>query len=200
MQPRASEFPRRPLISEEFLRLQRRDRIVRSVAECAHGEGLAGLTVSRLVERGHMARRTFYDHFASRQEAVDYACKRAGQRLTEAIGTVRESPNQAEAAIDALLGAVAADPLLAELCLVHSPGAAPDDPGRYVQPLVGRLSRPLGEGTHGELAALAILFAVRMLLIRGQAGGLSEFRDGLVVLAGGGARSTGGFAAPPVRD
>jgi AcrR family transcriptional regulator len=132
-------YPRLPRgrhgLNPEFVADHQRRRLAVAVAELAHECGMAGVTVTSIVDRAHVSRKTFYEFFENRDACADYAAELAADYLF-AAGYDAE----------ALLGAAAAEPNLAELALIHAP-AFGGERGRRFQAIVSEI---VG-GSPGEL-------------------------------------------------
>lgn len=129
-EPGNGSVPDRPrLISPEFVAGYRRERMAVAVAELAHEDGVDELTTARMVARARMSRLSFYELFADKAKCLTYCCEFAGDRLAEPVLTAAQDPEPwpvpLERAIRVLLEAVAEQPLLAELCFVHSAALLP---------------------------------------------------------------------------
>lgn len=179
----------RPMLSKEFVDARRRERLAQTVAECAQKHGLHGVTTSRIVQRARIGRNTFYETFESRDACVESACEMATARLTKPLAAAAAEDGtrgeRAERTVDALIGAVCADPVMAELCLVHSPGSAALGAHRFRDAVVEATWQALGGDRMAELAAGAIVTLVEMRLRQGAAAGLPDLRKGLIGMAGG---------------
>lgn len=138
-----SAYPRLPRgrhgLEPEYVAEYQRRRLAVALAELAHERGMAGATVSAIVGRARVSRKTFYDHFESRDDCADFAAELAVDYLSAAGRDV-----------EALLAAMAAEPNLAELALVHAP-AFGGGRGRRFQAIAGGI---VG-GTAGELLQAA---------------------------------------------
>jgi AcrR family transcriptional regulator len=117
---------RRPTISREFLDAHRRRRYVDAVAELLHEFGRQGATVTNIVRLAGTARNSYYEVFRGTEDCIAYAI---GVAVRELLVTVGEQDGQGEwagevhAAIEGFYGAVAVEPLLAEVFLIHSPSS-----------------------------------------------------------------------------
>jgi AcrR family transcriptional regulator len=114
---------RRPQISREFLEEHRRRRYVEATAELLHEFGREGPTVTNIVRLAGTARNSFYEVFRSAEDCIGYGIAVAAQELLAPLGSEDgegEWTTEVHAAISGFYGVVAADPILAELCLVHS--------------------------------------------------------------------------------
>ena len=112
----------------EFIARFQEQRLAMAVAQVAHEEGPGALTVARIVAAAGVSRRTIYEHFENKTGCFEFACEEARRRLFGPVEAARDSPDswleRVSGAIGALLDAVVENPLLAELCLVHSPAMA----------------------------------------------------------------------------
>jgi AcrR family transcriptional regulator len=127
-----SSIPRRPRISREFVFLHRRRRFALAAAEVVHEFGIHGVTVGILVQLAGTARNSFYDVFGSANDCLAFAVADAHERLFEPVRAARGEGEwlvEVEAAIAGFYREVAADPLAAELFLIHSfgVGLGPED-------------------------------------------------------------------------
>jgi AcrR family transcriptional regulator len=111
-------------IPREAVEDDQRERLVAAIAAIAHERGLAEVSVSRIVEQAGISRKTFYELFESKGECVERACEEAHARLFAGVALASEAGgawlDRVERAVGALLDAATADPLGAELCLIHA--------------------------------------------------------------------------------
>jgi AcrR family transcriptional regulator len=126
-------------LKPEFVADYQRRRLAVAVVDLAHERGMAGVTVSAIVRRARVSRKTFYDFFENRDACADFAAELAADYLSAAEGDV-----------EALLAAVAAEPNLAELALLHAP-AFGGERGRRFQAFASEI---VG-GISGELLRAA---------------------------------------------
>lgn len=159
----------------------KRERAVAAVSALVHEVGPGALTVTLLTKRAKMARNTFYELFDDRGDALSYAVRAGNAKLKRAIDEGATGSDDwlpvLRMTMDSLLEAVAADPRLAELCLVHGrvveSVASPFDP-ELVQTIAGVL-RPGRRGGPApgpgprteELIAYGILSVIAERLRRG---------------------------------
>lgn len=133
---------------------------------------------------------------SSHEAALRSAIEIGNVRLKKAIDDAAAAgwPQRIGAAIEGLLGAVEADPGLAELCLVHGHavegGPLPFDPA-LVQTLAGVMRAERGRDPEPgpglcteELVAYGILGVIAERLRRGEAGSLRGLAGELSQLAG----------------
>lgn len=120
----ASRTPtRRPRVSRAFIEMHRRRRYVDATAEILHEFGRRGVTTVNVIRLAGGARNTFYEVFRSIDDCIAYGI---GLAEAELFGHLDELtgeddwPAELDRAISGFYEAVAAQPMLAELFLVHS--------------------------------------------------------------------------------
>jgi AcrR family transcriptional regulator len=185
----------RQTLSREVVDRHKRDRVVVAASTLTHEIGPRALTVTLLTKRAKMARNTFYDLFEDRGDALSYAMKTGNAKLGRAVDEGAAGAGEwlliLRLTMDRLLDAVAADPHLAELCLLHSRtiegDASPYDP-ELVQAIakVVRFGRREGAAPGPgprteELIAYGVLSVIAERLRRGDLESLrglgGEFSD-----------------------
>jgi AcrR family transcriptional regulator len=183
----------RHLLSREYVDRYQRERMVRAVAELAHEEGLAGVTVTRVTARARISRKTFYDYFGDIEECVDHAGERAMAHLFEPAEEARTAGSPSgettatTARLEGLLEAVASEPLLAELALIHVP-ALGSKRGRWFQEIAVGAVAGLVSGGDDERAAMAetsasaIIGVIAFRVGHGEAARIDEMRQTVVGL------------------
>jgi AcrR family transcriptional regulator len=191
---------RRPALPREFLEASRRRRFACAVAEIVHESGVHAVTVTRICRTARSARNTFYDHFENVNDCLRYA---VGEGFDHLFAPVREVGEQdddwllgVERAITGFYAAAAADPLLAELLLIHSFAVQMDDDDRDfdagVAAMVTLLARGRGKSpakgepvplTEDYLARVIISLAV-MKLRQGEGETLPSHGREMTVLVG----------------
>jgi AcrR family transcriptional regulator len=125
----AAQPSTRPRISREFIEEHRRRRYVEATAEILHEFGRDGLSVSAVVRLARTARNSFYETFAGIEDCVGYGIDMgeaeafAGLEQLDGEGDWHAELDQG---IAGFFERVAAQPLLAELFLVHSGGSRTD--------------------------------------------------------------------------
>jgi AcrR family transcriptional regulator len=192
---------RRPRISREFLEEHRRRRYVDAVAELLHEFSRDDLSVANIVRLAATSRNSFYEVFSSSEDCIAYGI---GLAVGELFATIETQDGEGEwlsEVDDAIAGfyrAVAAEPLLAELFLIHS-AASRVEHGRAAA-LTGaeRFTRLLGRGRTGAeacgrgiLPASAEEYFSRAIValaarrVRGKVEGLPAESRGMTALIGG---------------
>ena len=113
-QPRDSHTGAAPAGAED-----RRERIVTAVTDLAAAKGYRAMSHRDIASQAKVSYNTFYNHFASKQEAMLAACEEARLRLTATIAPAltasADGPTRVCLASSAFLRAVVASPLDARL-------------------------------------------------------------------------------------
>jgi AcrR family transcriptional regulator len=113
----------RPIAAAEF----QRPRIIAATIAVACEHDVAGVTVSRVTKRAHVARRTFYELFANREDCLCAAYEeivgRASSRATPAYEAQARWADRVRAGLQAALEFFDQQPELARLCFVQAPAA-----------------------------------------------------------------------------
>lgn len=134
--PRATRItPRRRSRPHELIAQQQRERIIRAFAEEASEKGYRAVTVTDVVRHAGVARKTFYDNFASKEAcfiaASEFGVKEALRRVVDAAIQVDSWTARVQSGLAALLRYVASEPALARTCIVETLSAGPAAVGRY---------------------------------------------------------------------
>jgi AcrR family transcriptional regulator len=91
-----------------------RRRLMEGLAACIRSQGYADTTVAGIVREARTSRRTFYAHFADRQECLVALLHESNQRtiarIVAAVDPVAAWEVQARQAIEGWIAAVQADP------------------------------------------------------------------------------------------
>jgi AcrR family transcriptional regulator len=116
-------------------------RLLRAMVEVAAADGYQGASVSRVVARAGISRRTFYELFASREDCLIAALEQGVTRIATQMGeayaredTWREG---VRIAVATLLACLDAEPELARACVVEALGAGPAVLARRARVLQG---------------------------------------------------------------
>jgi AcrR family transcriptional regulator len=196
----------RPMLAPAFVEGHQRARVTTATAELASELGLDGVTVTAICEAAQMGRSTFYLLFDGRAAALEYAFAAAYEQIFGAVDRAGLTPRpwlaRLEAGVGTLFAAVAAEPRLAELCLVHSLGAATLSAGSDFEMGVEAVTRLMTGGCPAEGAnagvglglvgpghpmadylARGIVSLAKLRVLRGEIAELPQDRDDLVLLA-----------------
>ena len=150
--------PGRHGLPREFVAHNQRERLIAGLAEAIAENGYTGTTIAHITRNAAVSRRTFYEHFASKDECFVAAYETVMSTLREQVEEAFEAagedwPQAVRAGIAAMLGFLAAEPHLARLCMVEALVAGPVVVERYdsaVQSFVPYFRR----GREGRSAAV----------------------------------------------
>jgi AcrR family transcriptional regulator len=127
--------PGRHGLPREFVVHNQRERLIAGLAEAISENGYAGTTIGHITSHAAVSRRTFYEHFASKDEcfvaAYDTVMEELRERVSAAFDEQSDWPHAVRAGIAAMLGFLAAEPNLARLCMVEALVAGPVVVERY---------------------------------------------------------------------
>jgi AcrR family transcriptional regulator len=128
--------PGRHGLPREFVTHNQRERLIAGLAEAIAENGYSGTTIAHITRAAAVSRRTFYEHFGSKDEcfvvAYDTVMNELQERVTEAFEQEHEDwAHSVKAGIDAMLEFLAAEPNLARLCMVEALVAGPAVVERY---------------------------------------------------------------------
>lgn len=191
--------PGRQLISREFVLHHQRTRIVQALAEEVVDKGYRDVTVAGIVKRAGVARNTFYDSFANKEEcflaASDLAGEEAMRRISEVVRAAPPTwPERVRAGLGAFLSFAASESDLARVFVVESLSAGPAAAERYERTVravvpffrIGR--RDIGHGdalpaTLEETIVGGIFWVVYQRIVTGRADELEELLEEVVEFA-----------------
>jgi AcrR family transcriptional regulator len=101
-----------------------------AVAEVVSLTGYADMSVEAIVVTSGVSRRTFYDHFKSKEDAFLAAYDAVSAQLVEAVGQAFAANDTFEGRVrdclGAFLGFVASEPAFADMCIVEVMAAGPE--------------------------------------------------------------------------
>jgi AcrR family transcriptional regulator len=127
--------PGRHGLPREFVAHNQRERLIAGLAEAIAENGYAGTTIAHITRHAAVSRRTFYEHFASKDEcfvaAYDTVMAELRDRVAKAFEEADDWPHAVKAGIAAMLHFLAAEPNLARLCMVEALVAGPVVVERY---------------------------------------------------------------------
>jgi AcrR family transcriptional regulator len=171
-----SGLPRGPqALPREQVAEHQRQRLFKAMVECVDEHGYVATTISELVARARISRRSFYEHFHNKDECLlatyDTVVERLSRRLEDAQGPAEEWNEQLETFIRTLFDAAGDRPDAARLVCVEMGAAGPvgvqrwaDGAERLERLIVAGFARADGPGTVPEPVARAIVGAVRRIL------------------------------------
>ncbi|HEU5064201.1 MAG TPA: TetR/AcrR family transcriptional regulator [Solirubrobacterales bacterium] len=127
--------PGRHGLPREFVAHNQRERLIAGLAEAVAENGYTGTTIAHITRHAAVSRRTFYEHFHSKDEcfvaAYDTVMTELRQRVADAFDQEEEWPQAVRAGIAAMLEFLTAEPHLARLSMVEALVAGPVVVERY---------------------------------------------------------------------
>jgi AcrR family transcriptional regulator len=127
--------PGRHGLPREFVARNQRERLIAGLAEAVAENGYAGTTIADITRHAAVSRRTFYEHFSSKDEcfvaAYDAVMDELRRRVDEAFKGEEEWPQAIRAGLAAMLEFLIAEPHLARLSMVEALVAGPVVIERY---------------------------------------------------------------------
>jgi AcrR family transcriptional regulator len=146
--------PGRHGLPREFVVHNQRERLIAGLAEAVAEKGYLGTTIADITRQAAVSRRTFYEHFTTRDEcfvaAYDTVMAELHERIAQAFEQAEDWPHAVRSGIRAMLHFLVVEPSLARLCMVEALVAGPVVVDRYdaaIQSFVpyfhsGRIGRP----------------------------------------------------------
>lgn len=116
-------------LSRDFVAQSQRGRILKALVECVGERGYPETRVTDLIARSGVSRKTFYEHFADKEEcflaAYDAAVAQLMRGVTAAYEAEDDWVDAIRAALAAFLEFLAEHPALTRLCIVdvHAVGS-----------------------------------------------------------------------------
>lgn len=130
-----------------------RDRLIAACSQQIQEHGYADVTVAVIIKAAAVSRRTFYEHFDSKEACFlatyDLLMGYVTQHVAAAFAAEKEWPDQIRAALAAMLGFFASEPGLARLCMVEPLIAGPPVSDHHRES-VGRFSYMLEAGRRAD--------------------------------------------------
>ena len=127
--------PGRHGLPREFVSRNQYERLIAGLAEAVAENGYASTTIAHITRHAAVSRRTFYEHFSSKDEcfvaAYETVMTELRGRVGEAFDQEEEWPLAIKAGIRAMLEFLAAEPHLARLSMVEALVAGPVVVERY---------------------------------------------------------------------
>ena len=114
-----------------------RRRILRAVGELVAERGYADVTVELIVKRAHVSYKTFYKHFAGKEECfialfeATFAHAPSERSASASPPSRAPGPSRSSLALRTLVEEILADPLIARAVIVEAPTVGPAITERY---------------------------------------------------------------------
>ena len=126
-------------LPREFVVHNQRERLIAGLAQAVSQRGFADATIADITSNAGVSRRTFYEHFASKEEcflaAYDLVLDHLRSRMTEAASERSTWGEQVVAAVNAALQLLADEPEFARLATLEAVVAGKAGAERYRQSL-----------------------------------------------------------------
>ena len=107
-----------------------RERILSAVGDVASVAGYSDMTVEDVIVTAGVSRRTFYEHFKSKDEAFlaayDAVLTQLFAAVTEAYEGEEQGADRLREGLSAFLGFFAREPAFARMCIVEALAAGPE--------------------------------------------------------------------------
>jgi AcrR family transcriptional regulator len=127
--------------SREQVAHHQRERLIAALAEIVVERGYNEVTVSDIAAKAKVSKRTFYEHFDSKEScflvAFDIVIDHLHDLIDAAIQPLGDWPSQTVEALRTVLRFFASEPNLARLCMVESLTAGPKVAERYREAILG---------------------------------------------------------------
>lgn len=173
--------PGRHGLPRDFVAANHRDRLIAACSQQVQEHGYADTTVATIIKAAAVSRRTFYEHFDSKEACFiatyDLLMEHIRQRVFAAFEAEEEWPQRVRAALGELLRFLAAEPGLARLAMVE-PLAAGPPVSEHHRLQVSQFAQLLANGNpagdrSGEteeaiVAGLALVITQRLALGQGE--------------------------------
>jgi AcrR family transcriptional regulator len=154
--------PGRHGLPREFVVHNQRERLIAGLAEAVAEYGYAGTTIGHITRHAAVSRRTFYEHFSSKDDcfvaAYDAVTAELRDRVDAAYQDEGEWPAALRAGVAAMLDFLTAEPNLARLSMVEALVAGPVVVERYdatIESLVPYLRAGREDASREVLATLS---------------------------------------------
>jgi AcrR family transcriptional regulator len=174
--PRKRGLPRGPqALPRDEVAADQRERLYEATIEAVDERGFVATTISDLVKRAGVSRRSFYEHFENKEECLlatyDVLIERLTARIATAYDPKAELDLQIEAIVEALFAASSDRPDAARLVSVEMGAAGPIGIERWARDaeqlthfIMAVFEHAPGPGTIPEPVARAIVGALRAIL------------------------------------
>lgn len=151
-----------------------RERLLRAVAEAVAQDGYAEMTLTSIVKRAGVSRRTFYEHFTDKDAAVlatyDAAVEQLVNVLVDALGEGGDWRDRIRGAADALLVFLAAEPAFTRMAFIEAPTGRPALRARHRATITAFRAaidalRPPGEIAPPEITTQVLVGGIQRVIL-----------------------------------
>jgi AcrR family transcriptional regulator len=127
--------PGRHGLPREFVVHNQRERLIAGLAEAVTENGYSGTTIAHITRHAAVSRRTFYEHFESKDDcfvaAYDTVITELQRRVAAGYESEDDWPQAVRVGTAAMLTFLATEPNLARLAMVEATVAGPVVVERY---------------------------------------------------------------------
>ena len=147
-------------LDRDVVAASQRARLLEAVGRAVAGRGYAAATIDDIVRGAGVSKKTFYEHFADKQEcfvaAYEAAAEELFRRVREAHGTSDDWLERTRAGIRAYLQWLAAEPALARVFLIEVAAAGPSaaEARERIRDRYAALMRDLQDEARADIPAL----------------------------------------------
>lgn len=110
-------------LPRRFIVHNQRERMLLAVAEAVAEQGYAATTVADIIARARLSRRTFYEHFADKEECFLAAYDTVAEQLLAAVGRAYEAADgwtqKVHDGLSTFVNYLASEPAFARMCIVE---------------------------------------------------------------------------------
>lgn len=137
--------------------LDHRTRLLEGMARCVATKGYADTTIADIATAARVSKRTFYEHFKTKQECLIALYENASQRglnsLARAIEPDQQWPGRVDQAVKAYFSHLAANPLLMRTLFIDVLAVGPEglQARRKVHQQLAELIASTSQQADGEL-------------------------------------------------
>jgi len=129
-EPTVQRLPRgRHGLPREFVVSSQRERLLDAASRAVSEVGYPALTVAAILQRAGVSRKTFYEHFADKEECFLAAYDVVTEGLLRGVSEAYERPGtwreRVRAGLAEFLRLLAAEPAFARMCIVEVLAAGP---------------------------------------------------------------------------
>ena len=147
-------------LHRDVVAASQRARLLEAVGRAVADRGYAAATIDHIVRGAGVSKKTFYEHFADKEEcfvaAYEAAAEELLERVRDAHGSSDDWLDRTRAGIRAYLHWLAAEPALARVFLIEVAAAGPRaaEARERMRDRYAVLMRELQEGARADMPAL----------------------------------------------
>jgi AcrR family transcriptional regulator len=127
--------------TREQIAHNQRERLIAALVELSGERPYGEVSIAEIIKKARVSRRTFYEHFKTKEEcflaAFDIVVDHLRDLIAEAVAPIEDWPHRVSAGIAAVLRFFAAEPDLARIAMVDSMTAGSNVAARYREAILG---------------------------------------------------------------